>query len=129
MLPEASVSALNEANIRHLAEQAGLTEREPACSRGSSSVGRSTSTTLPAAGQIVVVVLGEARHDGGRGARAMPPAKVSVALRHARGGAIFAILEGGARASSNDAAEAVEASAVHGALHGALGRIPDALGR
>ena len=55
--------------------------------------------------------------------------KVSVALRHARGGAIFAILEGGARASSNDAAEAVEASAVHGALHGALGRIPDVLGR
>ncbi len=28
MLPEASVSALNEAKIRHLAEQAGLTERE-----------------------------------------------------------------------------------------------------
>jgi hypothetical protein len=55
--------------------------------------------------------------------------KVSATLRNARGGSVFAVLEGEARASSSDTRDAVETSAVHGALRGALGRIPDALRR
>jgi hypothetical protein len=63
-----------------------------------------------------------------------PPAfdttcEVSATLRDAKGGAVFAILEGKARAKSGGASGAVESSAVHGALHGALGRIPEALRR
>ena len=61
-----------------------------------------------------------------------PPAidatcEISATLRDAKGGAVFAILEGKARAKSGGASVAVESSAVHGALHGALARIPEAL--
>jgi hypothetical protein len=52
---------------------------------------------------------------------------VSVALRESQGGSIFAILEGRARAKSGQPATAVERSAVQGAIHGALARIPEAL--
>jgi hypothetical protein len=53
--------------------------------------------------------------------------EVSATLRDARGGTVFAILEGKARAKSGGAPGAVESTAVHGALRGALARIPDAL--
>ena len=52
---------------------------------------------------------------------------VSAVLRESRGGAVFAILEGRARARSGEPAGVVERSAVEGALHGALARIPEVL--
>ena len=52
---------------------------------------------------------------------------VSAVLRESRGGAVFAILEGRARARSGEAPGLVERSAVEGALHGALARIPEVL--
>jgi hypothetical protein len=52
---------------------------------------------------------------------------VSATLREAKGGTVFAILEGRARAKSDEAPGAVERSAVQGALHGALARIPEVL--
>ena len=52
---------------------------------------------------------------------------VSATLRRAKGGAIFAVLEASARASSTDTRDAVESSAVHGAVHGALARLPEVL--
>jgi hypothetical protein len=54
---------------------------------------------------------------------------VSASLRDAKAGTVFAILEGRARAKSGDERGSVESAAVHGALHGALARIPEALGR
>jgi hypothetical protein len=42
---------------------------------------------------------------------------------------VFAILEGKARVKGGGAPGAVESSVVHGALHGALGRIPEVLRR
>ncbi len=53
--------------------------------------------------------------------------EVSATLRDAKRGTVFAILEGKARAKSGGAQGAVESTAVHGALHGALARIPEAL--
>ena len=63
---------------------------------------------------------------------AEPPAtdttcEVSATLREAKGGTVFAILEGKARAKSGGAPGAVESTAVHGALRGALARIPEVL--
>jgi len=55
--------------------------------------------------------------------------EVSASLRDAKGGTVFAILEGRARAKSGGAPGSVESEAVHGALHGALARIPEALRR
>jgi hypothetical protein len=55
--------------------------------------------------------------------------EISATLRDAKGGAVFAILEGKARAKSGGAAGAVESTAVHGALRGALARIPEVLRR
>ena len=55
--------------------------------------------------------------------------EVSATLRDARAGTVFAILEGKARAKSADAPGQVESSVVHGALHGALARIPEVLRR
>ena len=54
---------------------------------------------------------------------------VSATLRDARGGTVFAILEGKARAKSGEAQSSVERSALQGALHGALARIPEVLRR
>jgi hypothetical protein len=54
--------------------------------------------------------------------------EISATLRDARGGSVFAILQGKARAMSGGAPGEVESTAVHGALHGALARIPEALG-
>jgi hypothetical protein len=53
--------------------------------------------------------------------------EVSATLRDAKGGTLFAILEGKARAKSGGAPGEVEITAVHGALHGALVRIPEVL--
>jgi hypothetical protein len=53
--------------------------------------------------------------------------EVSATLRDAKRGAVFAILEGKARAKSGGATNTVELSALQGALHGALARIPDVL--
>jgi hypothetical protein len=53
--------------------------------------------------------------------------EVSATLRDARGGTVFAVLQGTARAKSNGAPVTVESTAVHGALHGALARIPEVL--
>ena len=53
--------------------------------------------------------------------------EVSATLREARGGTVFAILEGKARVKGGGTPGAVETSVVHGALHGALARIPEAL--
>ena len=55
--------------------------------------------------------------------------EVSATLRDAKGGTVFAILEGKARVKGGGAPGAVESSVVHGALHGALGRIPEVLRR
>jgi hypothetical protein len=52
---------------------------------------------------------------------------VSAVLRDARQGAVFAILEGKAQAMDGER-RALEKSALQGAMHGALGRIPEALG-
>jgi hypothetical protein len=54
--------------------------------------------------------------------------EVSASLRDAKAGTVFAILSGRARAQSGGAPGSVESEAVHGALHGALARIPEALG-
>ena len=54
--------------------------------------------------------------------------EISATLRDARGGAVFAILEGKARAKT-DGAITSEMDALHGALHGALARIPEVLRR
>jgi hypothetical protein len=54
---------------------------------------------------------------------------VNAVLREARGGTIFAILEGKARAKSGGAPQVVERSALEGAIHGALARIPEVLRR
>jgi hypothetical protein len=51
---------------------------------------------------------------------------VSATLRDAKRGAIFAILEGRARATSDPSA-AIERSAIQTAVRGALARIPEAL--
>jgi hypothetical protein len=53
--------------------------------------------------------------------------EVSATLRDAKGGTVFAVLEGKARAKSDRARGTVESTAVHGALHGALARIPEVL--
>jgi hypothetical protein len=53
---------------------------------------------------------------------------VNAVLRDAKRGAVFAILEGQAQAMDGER-RAMESSALHGALHGALARIPDALKR
>ncbi len=53
--------------------------------------------------------------------------EISATLRDAKRGAVFAILEGRARAKSDGAPNRVELSALQGALHGALARIPDVL--
>jgi len=53
--------------------------------------------------------------------------EISATLRDAKRGAVFAILEGRARAKSEGAPNTVELSALQGALHGALARIPDVL--
>jgi hypothetical protein len=53
--------------------------------------------------------------------------EVSATLREAKGGTVFAILEGTARARSDGAPDTVESTAVHGALRGALARIPEVL--
>jgi len=55
--------------------------------------------------------------------------KVSATVRDARKGAVFAILEGEARATGQGSAGAAEATAVRGALHGALAHIPELLAR
>jgi hypothetical protein len=55
--------------------------------------------------------------------------KISATVRDAKRGSIFAILEGEAHASSRDSASDVESTAVRGALHGALGHIPELLRR
>jgi hypothetical protein len=55
--------------------------------------------------------------------------EVSATLRDAKAGTVFAILEGTARVKGGGAPGAVERSVVHGALHGALGRIPEVLRR
>ena len=53
--------------------------------------------------------------------------EVSAALRDAKGGTVFAILSGKARAQSAGAPGTVESTVVHGALHGALAHIPEVL--
>ena len=53
--------------------------------------------------------------------------EVSATLRDARGGTVFAILQGTARTKSGGPPGTVEATVVHGALHGALARIPEVL--
>ena len=55
--------------------------------------------------------------------------EVSATLRDAKRGTVFAILEGKSRVKSGGARGAVESSVVHGAIHGALVRIPDVLRR
>ena len=55
--------------------------------------------------------------------------EISAALRDAKGGTVFAILEGKARAKSAGTPGTVESTAVHGALHGALAHIPEVLRR
>jgi hypothetical protein len=55
--------------------------------------------------------------------------EISATLRDAKRGAVFAILEGRARAKADGAPNTVELSALQGALHGALARIPDVLRR
>jgi hypothetical protein len=52
---------------------------------------------------------------------------VNATLRDARAGTVFAMLEGKARASGAGAGGTVERSVMQGALHGALGRIPEVL--
>jgi hypothetical protein len=54
--------------------------------------------------------------------------EISATLRDARGGSVFAILEGKARAKT-DGAGTSEMDALRGALHGALARIPEVLRR
>jgi hypothetical protein len=54
--------------------------------------------------------------------------EISATLRDARGGSVFAILEGKARAKT-DGANTSEIGALRGALHGALARIPEVLRR
>jgi hypothetical protein len=54
--------------------------------------------------------------------------EISATLRDARGGTVFAILEGKARAKT-DGASTSEIGALRGALHGALARIPEVLRR
>jgi len=51
---------------------------------------------------------------------------VSATLRNPKTGAVFAIVEGRARAEG-DSAPSLETSALRGAVHGAVARIPDAL--
>jgi hypothetical protein len=53
--------------------------------------------------------------------------KVSATLRNARSGALFAVVDGQARASGGEAREEVERSAMHGALQSAFGRLPEVL--
>jgi len=55
--------------------------------------------------------------------------EVSATLRDAKHGTVFAILDGRARAESGGTTDTVELSALQGALHGALARIPDVLRR
>jgi len=51
---------------------------------------------------------------------------VSATLRNPKSGAVFAVVEGRARAEG-ESARTLEASALRGAVHGAVVRIPDAL--
>ncbi len=51
---------------------------------------------------------------------------VSVALRNPKSGAVFAVVEGRARAEGAQIVS-LESSALRGAVHGAVARIPDAL--
>jgi len=51
---------------------------------------------------------------------------VSATLRDAKGGTVFAVLEGKAKAIAGEAL-IVEKNALHGAVHGALAGIPEAL--
>jgi len=53
--------------------------------------------------------------------------EISATLRDAKRGSVFAVLNGKARAKSGGAPRTVELSALQGALHGALARIPDVL--
>jgi hypothetical protein len=53
--------------------------------------------------------------------------EVSATVRDAKGGTLFAILQGRARTKGGGPAGTVESAVVHGALHGALARIPDVL--
>lgn len=52
---------------------------------------------------------------------------VSATLRTARGGAIFAILEGRAHTEDGAPSRLREESLIKSAVHGALGRVPEAL--
>lgn len=52
---------------------------------------------------------------------------VSATLRTARGGAIFAILEGRAHAEDGAPSRSLDESLLKSAVHGALHRVPDAL--
>lgn len=52
---------------------------------------------------------------------------VSATLRTKSGGSIFAILEGRAVASAGTTLETARSASVRGAVHGAVGRIPEAL--
>src|SRR5271154_869429 len=81
-------------------------------------------------GKRVVVSVALVRLDTLAEARATDATcEISATLRDARGGTLFAILQGKARAQSAGAPGEVESTAVHGALHGALARIPEALRR
>jgi len=104
---------------------------------------RALDLTRVPAGKKVVVSVSLVRLDTLADVRATDAScEVNATLRDARRGTIFAILEGRARARSGDGASAqsagrstleargaVEESAVHGALHGALARIPEVLRR
>jgi hypothetical protein len=79
-------------------------------------------------GKQVVVSVALVRLDTLAQARATDATcEISATLRDAGGGTLFAILQGKARAQSGGAAGEVESTAVHGALHGALARIPEVL--
>jgi hypothetical protein len=55
--------------------------------------------------------------------------EISATLRDAKGGTLFAILQGRARTKGGGPPGTVESAVVHGALHGALARIPEVLRR
>jgi hypothetical protein len=77
-------------------------------------------------GKRVIVSVSLVRLDTLALPRSRATCVVSATLRDAKGGAVFALLEGQAQAMDGER-HAIETSALHGALHGALARIPEAL--
>jgi hypothetical protein len=79
-------------------------------------------------GKRIIVSVALVRLDTLVEPRARATCVVSATLRDARRGSVFAILEGQAQAMDGER-HAIETSALLGALHGALARIPEALRR